>query len=128
MATQPVRAQGSSGGSKVLVFLAVIAVFAGIVGYYFLSGKPTLVRMGALAVGVVVGAVLFFFSPSGGEFMAFARESVREVKKVVWPERKDSLRMTAIVFGFVLLTAVFLWGIDKLFDFVLYNLILGWKN
>ena len=128
MATQPVRTQGSSGGSKVLVLLAVIAVFAGIVGYYFLSGKPTLVRLVALAVGVVVGAVLFFFSPSGGAFMAFARESVREVKKVVWPERKDSLRMTAIVFGFVLLTAVFLWGIDKLFDFVLYNLILGWKN
>lgn len=128
MATQPVRAQSGSGGGKVLVLLAVIAVFAGIVGYYFLSGRPTLVRMGALAVGVVVGAVLFFFSPSGGEFMAFARESVREVRKVVWPDRKDSLRMTAIVFGFVLLMAVFLWGTDKLLDFVLYNLILGWKN
>ncbi len=127
MATQPVRAQASSG-SKVLVLLAVIKVFAGIVGYYFLSGKPTLMRLGALAVGVVVGAVLFFFSPSGSEFMAFARDSVREVRKVVWPERKESLRMTAIVFGFVLLMAVFLWGTDKIFDFVLYDLILGWKN
>ena len=127
MATQPVRAQASSG-SKVLVLLAVIAVFAGIVGYYFLSGKPTLMRLGALVVGVVVGAVLFFFSPSGSEFMAFARDSVREVRKVVWPERKESLRMTAIVFGFVLLMAVFLWGTDKIFDFVLYDLILGWKN
>ena len=85
-------------------------------------------RLGALVVGVVVGAVLFFFSPSGSEFMAFARDSVREVRKVVWPERKESLRMTAIVFGFVLLMAVFLWGTDKIFDFVLYDLILGWKN
>ncbi len=128
MAVQPIRTQGSPSGSKVLVLLAVIVVFAGIVGYYFLSDKPVFVRVGILVVGIVVGAVLFFFSPSGGEFMVFARESVREVRKVVWPERKDSLRMTAIVFGFVLLMAVFLWGADKVFDFVLYDLILGWKN
>ena len=127
MATQPAQVKGSSGG-KFLTILAVLAVLAGIVGYYFLAGNPTFVRMGALIVGIVVGIVLFWFSPSGGEFISFARESIREVKKVVWPDRKDSLRMTAIVFGFVLLMAIFLWGTDKILDFVLYNIILGWKN
>ncbi len=127
MATQPAQAQGSAG-DKVKIILAVIAVLAGIVGFYFLAGKPTYIRMGALAVGIVIGAILVFLSPAGPAFIEFARDSVREFKKVVWPERKDTLRMTAIVFGFVLIMAIFLWGCDKVLDFLLYNIVLGWKK
>jgi preprotein translocase subunit SecE len=65
---------------------------------------------------------------SGQGFLAFARESVRETKKVVWPSRKEAMQITGIVFGFVLIMAIFLWGTDKILEFVLYDLILGWKQ
>ena len=35
--------------------------------------------------------------------------------------------MTAIVFGFVLVMAVMLWLTDKTLEWVVYDLILGWK-
>ena len=35
--------------------------------------------------------------------------------------------MTAIVFGFVLVMAVMLWVTDKTLEWVVYDLILGWK-
>jgi preprotein translocase subunit SecE len=50
------------------------------------------------------------------------------VKKVVWPERKEAIQITAYVFGFVLIMAVFLWLTDKTLEWLFYDLILGWKK
>jgi len=82
----------------------------------------------ALVAGLAIGVGLAWTSVQGREFIGFAKESVRETKKVVWPAPKEALQITAIVFGFVLLMALFLFGSDKLFEFLLYDLILGWKK
>jgi len=37
------------------------------------------------------------------------------------------LQMTGIVFAFVLVMSLFLWGADKLIEWVVFSLILGWK-
>ena len=71
---------------------------------------------------------MFFTSEAGRQLVAFGRESWREVGKVVWPERKEATQMTAYVFGFVVLMALFLWLTDKTLEWVLYDLILGWKK
>ena len=60
--------------------------------------------------------------------MQFAREALVEVRKVVWPTRKETMQTTAAVFAFVLAMAVFLWLTDKSLEWVLYDLILGWKK
>jgi preprotein translocase SecE subunit len=39
----------------------------------------------------------------------FGRDSVREVKKVVWPARNEALQMTGYVFAFVFVMALFMW-------------------
>jgi preprotein translocase subunit SecE len=98
------------------------------VGFYLLAGQSTLVRTGALLAGLVVAIGLLWTSLSGQGFLAFAKESVRETKKVVWPTRKEAMQITAVVFGFVLMMAIFLWGTDKILEFLLYDLILGWKR
>jgi preprotein translocase subunit SecE len=118
----------STSSDKVKVGLAVLAVIAGVVGFYFLSDKSGAVRVGALVGGLVVAVALAWTSSAGRGFIDFARESVRETKKVVWPPRKNALQITAVVFAFVLLMAIFLWGTDKLLEFVFYDLILGWKK
>ncbi|MQR02775.1 preprotein translocase subunit SecE [Glaciimonas soli] len=126
MANHPVQTVSPSG-DKLKVVLAVLAVVAGVVGFYFLSDKTTAIRAGALIAGLLVAIGLAWTSTQGREFLSFAKESVRETKKVVWPTRKEAMQITGIVFVFVLVMAIFLWGTDKLLEVLLYDVILGWK-
>lgn len=126
MSNHPVETVSTSS-DKVKVALAICAVIAGIVGFYLLSDKPTVVRAAALVAGLLAAIAVAWTSQPGRDFLGFAKESVREAKKVVWPGRKEAMQLTAVVFGFVLLMALFLWGADKILEFVLYDLILGWK-
>ena len=127
MSNQPVETVNTSS-DKVKVALAICAVVAGVVGFYFLSDKPTIVRAAALVAGLLVAIAIAWTSQPGRDFLGFSKESIREAKKVVWPTRKEAMQITAVVFGFVLVMALFLWGTDKLLEFVLYDLILGWKK
>jgi preprotein translocase subunit SecE len=118
----------STTNDKFKVVLAVVALVAGVVGFFYLAGQPTLVRAAALVVGLLISAGIAYTSAAGRDFLNFAKESVRETKKVVWPTRKEATQITMIVFAFVLVMAIFLWGTDKILEFVLYDLILGWKK
>jgi len=119
----------STSNDKFKVALAVIAAIAGVVGFFYLKGqnKPALMCAGALVAGLVIAVALLWTSTSGREFLNFAKESVRETKKVVWPTRKEATQITGIVFAFVIVMAIFLWGTDKILQFLLYDVILGWK-
>jgi len=127
MSNQSVQTVGTTN-DKFKVVLAVVALIAGVVGFFYLAGQPTLVRAAALVVGLLISAGIAYTSTTGREFMSFAKEAVRETRKVVWPTRKEATQITLIVFGFVLVMAVFLWGTDKLLEFLLYDVILGWKK
>jgi preprotein translocase subunit SecE len=120
----------STSNDKFKVALAVVATIAGVVGFFYLKGqnKPALMCAGALVAGLVFAVLLLWTSTTGRDFLNFAKESVRETKKVVWPTRKEATQITGIVFAFVVVTAIFLWGTDKVLEFVLYDLVLGWKN
>ena len=119
----------STSNDKFKVALAVVAAIAGVVGFFYLTGqnKPALVAIGALVAGLVFAVLLLWTSTSGREFLNFAKEAVRETKKVVWPTRKEATQITGIVFAFVVVMAIFLWGTDKILELLLYDLILGWK-
>ena len=119
----------STSNDKIKVALAVVAAIAGVVGFFYLKGqgKPALMCAGALVAGLVISVLLLWTSSSGRDFLNFAKESVRETKKVVWPTRKEATQITGIVFAFVAVMALFLWGTDQVLQYVLYDLILGWK-
>jgi preprotein translocase subunit SecE len=127
MSNQPVQTVSTSN-DKLKVALAILAAIAGVVGFYYLSDKPALVRAGALVAGLAIAVLILWTSTSGRDFLVFAKEAVRETKKVVWPTRKEATQITAIVFAFVFIMALFLWGTDKVLEFLLYDLILGWKK
>jgi preprotein translocase subunit SecE len=107
---------------------AGVLVIAGVVGYYWLADSALVLRVLAVLAGLIAGAVVAYFSVPGREFAAFAAEAVAEVKKVVWPTRKETIQTTAAVFAFVVAMAVFLWISDKTLEWVLYELVLGWKK
>ena len=112
---------------KVKFALAILVLVAGIVGYYVLAGFPQVVRVLVVLAGVGGAIALAYKSEPGRRFMVFAHEAIVEAKKVVWPSRKETVQMTGIVFLFVLVMAIFLWLTDKTLEWVLYDLILGWK-
>lgn len=115
----------STSNDKIKVALAVVVAIAGVIGFYYLSDKPALVRAGALVAGLAFAVLILWTSSTGREFLNFAKEAVRETKKVVWPTRREAAQITGIVFAFVLVMAIFLWGTDKTLEFLLYDVILG---
>ena len=126
MSNQSVQTVTTSA-DKAKLALAAIAITAGVVGFYALAGQSALVRAAALVGGLLLALVFAWTSQMGRDFIGFARESVRETKKVVWPSRKEATQITGVVFGFVVVMAIFLWGTDKLLEVVLYSLVLGWR-
>ena len=118
----------STNVDKAKLGLAVALVLAALVGFYLLGKQGPVVQWSALIVGLVVAVVVFMSSELGKQFVAFGRDSSREVKKVVWPDRKEAIQMTAYVFVFVVVMALFLWLTDKTLEWVFYDLILGWKR
>ena len=127
MATSQVETV-STGADKAKLGAAVALVIAALVGFYMLGKQGQLVQWAVLIVGLAAAVAVFFTSDSGKELIAFGRDSWKEVRKVVWPERKEAIQMTLYVFGFVVVMALFLWLTDKTLEWLFYDLILGWKK
>ena len=118
----------NSVADKIKLVFAAALVVAGVAGYYWLSASSILLRILAVVAGIAAGAAVAWQSAPGRDFVVFAREALVEVKKVVWPTRKETMQTTAAVFAFVVVMAVFLWLSDKTLEWALYDLILGWKK
>ena len=79
------------------------------------------VRIGALLGGLVVAVIVAAFSSTGKRFIAFCRESWEELRRVVWPTRKETVNTTGIVMAFVVAVAIYLFLVDKLIEWGLYD-------
>lgn len=117
----------TSTADRIKLGLAIAAFVAGLAGFYALSNSPMIARVGVIIAGVVVALVVAWFSEPGRRLIAFGQDSVQETRKVVWPSRKETVQTTMVVFAFVLVMALFLWVTDKTIEWVLYDLVLGWK-
>ncbi|HID37642.1 MAG TPA: preprotein translocase subunit SecE [Ghiorsea sp.] len=58
-----------------------------------------------------------------GDAQKFVREVQIEAKKVVWPERKETVQATLMVFVMVILIAIFLYGVDSLLSWLVQKVI-----
>ena len=128
MANPPQVETISTGVDKAKLATAAVLVVAAVVAYYALGKQDFWVRLAALIVLLAAAVALFFTSEQGKQLIAYGRDSVREVKKVVWPSRKEAMQMTGYVFAFVVVMALFLFLTDKTLEWLLYDLILGLKR
>jgi len=85
---------------------------AGIAGYYFLNESPMVMRVVSVMLGLISGIALALFTSPGRRFLVFTQDSIDETRKVVWPNRKETLQTAGTVFAFVMAMAVFLWLVD----------------
>jgi preprotein translocase subunit SecE len=128
MSTSPQVETVSTSADKAKLAGAVLLLVGSIVAFYMLGKQDLWVRVIALLVLLAAAIALFFTAETGKQLIAFGRDSVREVKKVVWPTRKEAGQMTGYVFAFVVVMALFLWLTDKTLEWAIFNLILGWRS
>ena len=126
MASTDVETVGKAA-DRLKLSASVLLLLGGFVAYYALAAQDGWLRWAALLGCVAVAVAVFLLADSGKAFVGYVRESVRETKKVVWPARNESIQMTLYVFGFVFVMALFLWLTDKVLEWALYDLLLGWK-
>ena len=128
MAKTPQVETVTSSADKAKLGVAALLLVGGVAVFYLLGQQDLWMRVLAM-LALMAGAVgVFFASEPGQQLVAYGRDSAREVKKVVWPTRKEAMQMTGYVFAFVVVMALFLWLSDKTIEWVLYDLILGWRR
>ncbi|MFU0842166.1 MAG: Protein translocase subunit SecE [Burkholderia sp.] len=112
---------------KVLVTLAALCVIAGVLAFSLLTEQALAVRLGALGGGLVLGVILAWFSPTGKRFLNYGRQSWEELRRVVWPTRKETLNTTGLVMAFVVVISLFMFICDQIIEWGLYDVLLRMK-
>jgi len=97
---------------KIKLSLSVLVIAVGISGFFLLAEMPQVVKVGAFIGALIIAAFIAWTSAPGKTFATYVRESWIELKKVVWPTRKETVQSTGLVLAFVFVMAVFLWGVD----------------
>ena len=118
----------TTSADKAKLVGAVLLLAGALFAYYALAKQGPIAQWAALLVLLAAAVGAYFTSESGKSLIAYGRDSAREVRKVVWPTHKEARQMTAYVFAFVVVMALFLWLTDKTLEWVLYDLVLGWKR
>jgi preprotein translocase subunit SecE len=103
---------GAAAKDTALMTLSIVALFAGIVAFYWFDEQPLLIRVAMVIVGVAAAGGLMWFSWYGREFWQFALAARIELRKVVWPEREETIKTTYVVFIFAIVMGLFFWGLD----------------
>jgi preprotein translocase subunit SecE len=111
--------EGASAKDNTLMILAIVALLAGVVAFYWYEEDPLPLRLAMVGGGVVVAGVLAWVSWYGREFWQFAQAARVELRKVVWPEREDTVRTTVLVFVFATLMGTFFWILDLILTWLI---------
>jgi len=103
---------GASAKDTALMMTSIVLLIAGIVAFYWFDEQMLVIRVGMVILGLAAGAGLMWFSWYGREFWQFAQAARVELRKVVWPERDETVKTTYVVFGFAIVMGLFFWLLD----------------
>ncbi|MCD2450059.1 preprotein translocase subunit SecE [Methylicorpusculum oleiharenae] len=107
-----VEPNASSMGDVVKQVASLVFVIAGLAAFYYFSSFPLLYRVLGLVAVVVLALGLMLTTTIGKGVWAFMLESKQEVRKVVWPNRQETIRTTLLVFAMVFIVGLILWVLD----------------
>ena len=110
---------------KVKLTLAVVLALAGVLAFYKVPAAQSYLQIPVLLLGIVLAVLLIVPTQPGRDFIGYARDSMAEGRKVVWPSRKEAIQMTGIVFVFVAVLALFMWLVDSGLTWLIYTVLLG---
>ena len=109
---------GASAKDSALMTVSAVALLAGIVGFYWYDELALPFRIMMVLAGLAAAGGLMWFSWYGREFWQFALAARVELRKVVWPEREETIKTTYVVFIFAIVMGLFFWGLDWILTFL----------
>jgi preprotein translocase subunit SecE len=98
--------------------LALLILIAALVGFYYYENQDLLYRVIGLLAAVGVSVAIALQTDKGREVWGYFHDAQIEVRKVVWPTRKETINTTLLVIGMVIIVAIILWLLD---------MFLGWS-
>jgi preprotein translocase subunit SecE len=125
MNTKVEQPEQSVAGADVARYVLAFALLAGgVFAYYWFAQWPGVVRGLLVAAAFVAAGAVVAFTAKGRQGREFVSESMFELRKVVWPTRQATLRVTGVILVVVVIVSLIL----SAFDFViswLIRLLLG---
>jgi preprotein translocase subunit SecE len=106
------RVQKAGASDKVKLAVAILLVAAGVAGYYVLGNQAVWLRWLAVAAGIVLAIIVIAVSKYGSDLRQFMADSRIELRKIIWPNRQETGRMTLVVIVFLFVAGLFFWGLD----------------
>lgn len=108
---------------KVKIVVAVLLVIGGFVGFYYFEGQAALLYrvLGLLAVlgaAIVIGIT----TQPGTQLVDFGRAATLEMRKSVWPTRRETTQTTLVVLAMVTLVGLMIFIIDSVLRWVIKSL------
>jgi preprotein translocase subunit SecE len=97
---------------KLLLILATAMIIGGIAAFYYFPQLSSVIRALIVLAATAAGAVTAMMTVPGKELWRFILGSRIEVRKMVWPNRQETMQTTLAVFVFVLVMGVFFWVLD----------------
>ena len=104
---------------------AVVVIIAGITVFYVFGDMSALLRALIVVVSVVVAAGVALTSMPGRNAWQFTIATRAEIRKVIWPSRRETMQSTLVVILMVLVVGIYLWMLDALSFWAIYDLVLG---
>ncbi len=111
--------EAASAKDNALMILSIVALLAGVVAFYWYEESPLALRLAMVGSGVAAAVGLAWVSWYGREFWQFAQAARVELRKVVWPEREDTVRTTVLVIVFASLMGLFFWVLDLILTWLI---------
>jgi preprotein translocase subunit SecE len=111
--------------SSVQMILAIFIALGSLVMYYLdpLELITTLYKTLVLLAGLIVAGFVLFQSPQGRRLKTFFAETKIELRKVVWPNRDETVKTTVMILIAVVIVSIFLWMIDSIFSWLVTLLV-----
>ena len=97
---------------KLILTVSLLPIASAITAFYYYSDESFLLRVIGLLVALGVSILIAYQSNAGKTAWAFVRESRTEIRKVVWPTRKETAQTTLFVLVAVVVMGIFFFMLD----------------
>ena len=115
----------TSGADLAKYALAILLVAGGVFAFYWFQGQWPVVLRGMLVVAAIAAAIgVVAVTAKGRQGREFVSESLFELRKVVWPTRQETLRITGVILLVVVIVSLILSAFDLVISWVI-RLLLG---